>query len=55
MKKCYINPQIVAYRIHTRSLMEDTSKFGGGGDQPEEEEFGAKGFYGSWEFDDDDE
>ena len=55
MKKCYINPQIILVPLRPRPIMVDTSRFGGGGDQPEDEEFGAKGFYGSWEFDDDDE
>ena len=51
MKKCYINPQIIAYRIHIRSLMDDTSNVGEGGYQG----WDAKGFYGSWEAEDDDE
>ncbi len=54
MKKCYINPQIILVPIRPRPIMQDTSNVGGGGGQDPDDEF-AKGFYGSWEADDDDE
>lgn len=53
MKKCYINPQIIIVPIHPRPTMVDSSEvkeeeYSGWGDD-------AKGFYGSWEADDEDE
>ena len=55
MKKCYINPQIIAYRIHVKSILDQASGVPEG-EIGDEEEYDAKGFYGSWEsFDDDDE
>ena len=51
MKKCYINPQIVLVPIRPRPIMLDSSEVGEG----EYHGWEAKGFYGSWEADDDED
>lgn len=54
MKKCYINPHIIVVPIRPRPIMVDTSNVGGGDDLDDDDTF-AKGIYGSWEADDEDE
>lgn len=51
MKKCYINPQIIVVPIRPRPIMQQAS----GVPEGEDDGWDAKGFYGSWEADDDDE
>ncbi|MBR0503191.1 MAG: hypothetical protein IJJ77_08105 [Paludibacteraceae bacterium] len=52
MKKCYINPQIIVVPIRPRPVMLETSDVNGGGSADPTKPFDdAKGFYGSWEED----
>lgn len=54
MKKCYINPQIIVVAIRPRTIMQQVS---GVPQKPidDDDEYDAKGIYGSWEADDEDE
>lgn len=51
MKKCYTNPQIIVVPIRPRPIMQQAS----GIPEGEYDGWDAKGIYGSWEADDEDE